>query len=86
MDFTAQTIALLLLAGLVVGLLPGTVTDRRGLRLAGDIGLGVAAVFLAAWLAVKVVGFLFKIGLVLVAFAALYWLAAPHLSLPMPWL
>ena len=52
MDFTAQTIALLLLVGLVVGLLPGTVTERRGLRLAGDIGLGVVAVFAAVWLAV----------------------------------
>jgi hypothetical protein len=52
MDFTAQTIVLLLLAGLVAGLLPGTLTERRGLRLAGDIGLGVAAVFAAAWLAV----------------------------------
>jgi len=52
MHFTAQTIALLLLAGLVIGLLPGTLTERRGLRLAGDLGLGVAIVFAAAWLAV----------------------------------
>ena len=46
--------------------------------------LAIALLLLAAWLAVKVVGFLFKIGLVLVAFAALYWLAAPYLALPMP--
>jgi hypothetical protein len=32
------------------------------------------------------VGILFKIGLVLVAFAALYWIAAPVLHLPQPWL
>jgi hypothetical protein len=48
--------------------------------------LAIALLLLAAWLAVKVVGFLFKIGLVLVAFAALYWLVAPHLGLPQPWL
>jgi len=46
--------------------------------------IAVILLLLAAWLAVKVVGFLFKIGLVLVAFAALYWLAAPYLSLPLP--
>ena len=47
--------------------------------------LAIILLILAAWLAVKVVGFLFKIGLVLVAFAALYWLAAPVLHLPQPW-
>ena len=46
--------------------------------------LGIILLVLAAWLAVKVVGFLFKIGLVLVAFCALYWLASPYLNLPMP--
>ena len=48
--------------------------------------IAIILLLLAAWLAVKVVGFLFKIGLVLVAFAALYWLVAPHIGLPQPWL
>ena len=46
--------------------------------------IAIVLLILAAWLAVKVVGFLFKVGLVLVAFCALYWLAAPYLHLPMP--
>ena len=48
--------------------------------------IAIIVLAVCAWLAVKVVGFLFRIGLVLVAFAALYWLAAPHLGLPQPWL
>jgi hypothetical protein len=44
--------------------------------------IGIILLVLAAWLAVKVVGFLFKIGFVLIAFLALYWLAAPYLGLP----
>ena len=50
MDFTAQEIALIVLVGVVAGLLPGTITERKGLRLAADIGAGVAGVFIAAWL------------------------------------
>ena len=48
----------------------------------------IAIIILAicAWLAIKVVGFLFKGALVLVAFCVLYWLAAPYLGLPQPWL
>ena len=46
--------------------------------------IAIILLLLAAWLAVKVVGFLFKLGLVLVAFAALYWLASPYLGLPQP--
>ena len=48
--------------------------------------IAIILLVLAAWLAVKVVGFLFKIGFVVLAFAALYWLAAPTLHLPQPWL
>jgi hypothetical protein len=44
--------------------------------------LAIILIALAAWLAVKVVGFLLKIAFVLVAFVALYWLATPYLSLP----
>ena len=43
--------------------------------------LAIVLLVLAAWLAVKVVGILFKIGLVLVAFVVLYWLATPYLGL-----
>jgi hypothetical protein len=43
--------------------------------------LAIILLALAAWLAVKVVGFLLKIGFVLVAFVALYWLATPYLHL-----
>ena len=51
MDFTAQEFALIVLVGVIAGLLPSTIAERRGLRLAADIGAGVAGVFLAAWLA-----------------------------------
>ena len=51
MDFTAQEIALLALVGVIAGLLPSTIAERRGVRLAADIGAGVAGVFVAAWLA-----------------------------------
>ena len=51
MDFTAHEIALLVLVGVIAGLLPSTIAERRGIRLAADIGAGVAGVFLAAWLA-----------------------------------
>lgn len=50
MDFTVPEIALLVLVGVIAGLLPSTIAERRGLRLAGDIGAGVAGVLLAAWL------------------------------------
>ena len=48
--------------------------------------IAIVVLLIAAWLAVKVVGVLFKMGLVLLAFCALYWIAAPHLGLPQPWL
>jgi uncharacterized membrane protein YeaQ/YmgE (transglycosylase-associated protein family) len=50
MDFTAQEIALLALVGIIAGLLPSTIAERRGIRLAADIGAGVAGIFVAAWL------------------------------------
>jgi hypothetical protein len=48
----------------------------------------IAIIILAicAWLAIKVVGFLFKGALVLLAFCVLYYLAAPMAGLPQPWL
>jgi hypothetical protein len=48
--------------------------------------IAIIVIAICAWLAVKVVGLLFKGGLVLLAFAVLYWLAAPYLGLPQPWL
>ena len=50
MDLTVPEIALLALVGLIAGLLPSTLAERRGIRLAADIGAGVAGVFVAAWL------------------------------------
>jgi hypothetical protein len=52
MDFTLQEVALLLLVGVIAGLLPSTIAERRGTRLAADIGAGVTGVFVVAWLAV----------------------------------
>src|SRR5262245_43399367 len=51
MDFTFQEVALIVLVGIIAGLLPGTVAERRGTRVAADIGAGVTAVFVVAWLA-----------------------------------
>ena len=48
--------------------------------------IGIIVLALCAWLAVKVVGFLFKAALVVVAFCVLYYLVAPYASLPQPWL
>jgi len=50
MDFTLPEVALMVLVGVIAGLLPSTIMDRRGVRLAADIGAGVTAVFAAAWL------------------------------------
>jgi len=52
MDFTLQETALIVLVGIIAGLLPSTIAERRGIRLAADIGGGVAGVFVVAWLAV----------------------------------
>ena len=48
--------------------------------------IAIVVLLICAWLAVKVVGVLFKFGLVLLAFAVLYYLAAPYANLPQPWL
>ncbi len=46
--------------------------------------LALIVVLLAALLALKLAGFLIRLLLVLLALAALYWLVAPHLGLPLP--
>ncbi len=66
-----------------VGRYNGRLSSRTGVDL--EI-IAIIVLLIAAWLAVKVVGFLFKAGMVLLAFAILYWLVAPHLGLPQPWL
>ena len=51
MRFSGEEIAIVLLGGLAAGLLPSALFERRGLRPAGDVAIGVAAVFAAYWLA-----------------------------------
>lgn len=46
--------------------------------------VAVIVVIIGIYLAIKVVGFLFKIGLILVVIAAIYWLVAPHVGMPLP--
>lgn len=46
--------------------------------------VAVIVVIIGIYLAIKVVGFLFKIGLILVVIAAIYWLLAPQVGLPLP--
>jgi uncharacterized membrane protein YeaQ/YmgE (transglycosylase-associated protein family) len=50
MGLSSESIFLILLVGLAIGLLPSTIADRTGLRLLGDITLGIAAVAIATWL------------------------------------
>src|SRR5262249_34784425 len=50
MSLYIQDISLLLLAGLVLGLLPSTIAERKGLRLITDIGAGIAMTLAVAWL------------------------------------
>ncbi len=52
MGVPGQNIVLLLLAGLILGLLPSTIADRKGYRLITDIGAAVVATFAFAWLIV----------------------------------
>lgn len=51
MGVSGQTIVLLFLAGLVVGLLPSTIADR-GFRLVTDIGAAVVVTFAIAWVVI----------------------------------
>ena len=51
--------------------------------LAVDI-VAVIVVIIGIYLAIKVVGFLFKIGIILVVIAAIYWLVASNFGLPLP--
>ena len=46
--------------------------------------LGIILVIIGVYLAVKVVGFVLKLGLWALVLAGVYWLLAPHLGLPLP--
>jgi hypothetical protein len=47
--------------------------------------LGLLLVIVGIWLAIKVVGVLLRIGLVLLVVFGLYLLLGPHLGLPALW-
>jgi hypothetical protein len=51
MDLSGETIVIILIGGIALGLLPGTITPRRGFRLVRDISMGIAFVAAANWLA-----------------------------------
>ena len=50
MHFSSENIVVLLLAGIVVGLLPSTVVQRRGVRLISDLAIGILAVIIGNFL------------------------------------
>lgn len=46
--------------------------------------VAIIVVIIGIYLAVKVVGFLFKVGFILLVIAAIYWLVASNFGLPLP--
>lgn len=46
--------------------------------------LAIIVVIVGIYLAIKVVGFALKLGLILLVVAVLYWLLAPHLGTNVP--
>ncbi len=50
MHFSAENIFLILIVGAIVGLLPSTIVERTGVRLARDLAIGIISVFIAGWL------------------------------------
>jgi hypothetical protein len=46
--------------------------------------LGIIIAIIAAWLAIKVLGFVLKMALWVVVLLGLYWFSAPYLGLPVP--
>ena len=50
MDLSGETIVIILVGGLALGLLPSTFAERRGFRLVRDISFGIAAIAAATWL------------------------------------
>ena len=47
MEISVENILILLLLGLVAGLLPGTIVERKGIGLIRDITVGIGVVFVA---------------------------------------
>ena len=46
--------------------------------------LAIVVAIIGIYLALKVAGFVFKFGLILLVLVVLYWLAAPYLGAPAP--
>jgi hypothetical protein len=44
----------------------------------------IILIIIGIYLAIKVVGFFFKLAFIVVVIGALYWLASPYLGLPLP--
>lgn len=47
--------------------------------------IAIIVILVGLWLAFKAVGMLVRLVIWAVIIAAVYWLVAPHLGLPMPW-
>jgi Transglycosylase SLT domain len=50
MNFSGETIFIILMVGLVLGLLPSTMVERTRFGLIRDIAVGIGVVFVAGWL------------------------------------
>lgn len=46
--------------------------------------LAIIITIIGIYLAIKVVGFFFKLAIIVIVIGALYWLASPYLGLPLP--
>ncbi|KFN44793.1 hypothetical protein [Arenimonas oryziterrae] len=46
--------------------------------------IAILVVIVGIYLAIKVVGFMFKLAMWALVIGGLYWLAAPYLGLPLP--
>jgi hypothetical protein len=53
MLFSGEEIAIILLAGLAIGLLPSALMERKGLRPASDVAIAIAVVLGGYWLALN---------------------------------
>lgn len=47
--------------------------------------LTIIGVIIAVYLAVKVMGFMLKLSLMVIVVGGLYWLCSPYLGLPLPY-
>jgi uncharacterized membrane protein YeaQ/YmgE (transglycosylase-associated protein family) len=50
MHFSSENIFIILAIGIIVGLLPSTVLQRKGMRFVGDLAIGIIGVFIGGWL------------------------------------